>query len=208
VTAFADRPEKVERFHNLRRGLSPAELDRWRQQLLRFVKKVSFRRAGTLVLKSPPQTGRIPLLLELFPQARFLYIVRNPYEVFASTRHLHQVLCRENGLGRGEPVDLRERILSTYTDLYQAYHLQRALIAEPRRMELRFEDLVADPVGTLKEVYQHFGLEGADHIADHLSRPLDQHRKYARNVYELDGDLRREIAERWGPTFRRYGYTE
>jgi hypothetical protein len=207
VAAFADQPENVKRLDNLQRGLSVGERQRWQRQFLRFLGKVALRRPGTLVLKSPPHTGRIPLLLELFPEARFLYIVRNPYEVFASTRHLHTVLCRENGFSRAAPADLHERILSTYSDLYQAYHLQRALVPEPRRMELRYEDLIADPVGMLRTVYGHFGFEGADRIAERLQPHLDRHRNYSRNVYELDDDLRREIAERWGPAFRRYGYT-
>ncbi len=37
-----------------------------------------------LVIKSPVHTARVALLLKLFPDAQFIYIHRNPYEVFQS----------------------------------------------------------------------------------------------------------------------------
>src|SRR5262249_51044992 len=42
-----------------------------------------------LVLKNPVNTARIRLLRALFPDAKFVHIVRDPYQVFASTLHLH-----------------------------------------------------------------------------------------------------------------------
>jgi len=51
-----------------------------------FIRKVQLFR-GTekrLLLKSPVHTARIKLLLKLFPDAQFVYIHRNPYDVFRS----------------------------------------------------------------------------------------------------------------------------
>ena len=49
--------------------------------------QVSFKQGKPLILKSPGHTCRIRLLLELFPEARFVDIHRNPYDVFRSTQH-------------------------------------------------------------------------------------------------------------------------
>jgi hypothetical protein len=206
VAAFPEAPEWMRRYDNLQRGLSPEELQRWQDCLLRFVCKVMQGRDTRVLLKSPTHTARIPLLLRMFPDAQFVYIMRNPYDVFASTQHLHRVLYRENSLGRSPLSDPEERILSTYFELYQAYHLQRAAIPAGRRYELRFEDLVADPVGQLQQLYAHLGLDGAGQIAARLGPQLAAHRSYARNTYSLDDGLRQRIADRWSPAFRRYGY--
>ncbi len=176
----------VDRLDDLRRNLSPEELARWKQAFLRFLKKVSFGQPKTLLLKSPAHTGRIPLLLELFPEATFVYIVRNPYEVFPSTRYLYRTLSESNSLTRTEPANVDERVFSVYRRLYDAYHLHRALVPAARRYELRLEELVADPIDTLERLYNHFGLDGFEVLRVRLEPYLATHREYRTNAYTLD----------------------
>ncbi len=204
--AFPARSRHVDRLDDLRRNLSPAESARWKAALVGFLKKVSLRAPRAPLLKSPPHTGRIPLLLDLFPDARFVYVVRNPYDVFASTRHLRRVLSESNGLGRGGPVDLDERILSTYSRLYDAYHLHRALVPPARRYELRFEDLTADPVGALTGLYSALGLAGFENLRAAIQPELASLRSHRTNRYELAAETRTRVYDRWQPAFRRYGY--
>ena len=64
------------------------EIARWGAALTTFLKKLTLRHGRPLVLKSPPHTARIRLLLGLFPDARFVHIRRDPYVVFRSTRHM------------------------------------------------------------------------------------------------------------------------
>ena len=64
------------------------------RSLVRFLAKLSTDYNRPLVLKSPPHTGRIRLLLELFPDARFVHIRRDPYTVFRSTRHMYATTMR------------------------------------------------------------------------------------------------------------------
>ena len=72
------------------RDVPDAEVARWKNTLLRFVKKLTLKQDRPLLLKSPPHTCRIKLLLELFPDARFLHIHRDPYTVFQSTKHMNE----------------------------------------------------------------------------------------------------------------------
>jgi hypothetical protein len=74
------------------RQVTEEEVARWRAALTRFLKKLTLRYGRPLVLKSPPHTSRIRLLLEAFPDARFIHIHRDPYDVFRSTRHLHDAV--------------------------------------------------------------------------------------------------------------------
>jgi hypothetical protein len=77
-------------------GLSPAEVSRWKRTFLHFLQTVSFRDGRRLVLKSPPHTARVPVLLEMFPDARFVHIVRDPYVVFPSTVNLWKSFARRH----------------------------------------------------------------------------------------------------------------
>lgn len=205
--AFPAGGPLVDRLDDLLRNLSHAERLQWKQAFLYFLKKVSLRQSKTPLLKSPAHTARIPLLLELFPSAKFVYIVRNPYDVFSSTRHLYQVLSNANSLTRTAPADLDERVFVGYQGLYNAYHLHRALIPPHRRLEIRFEELIAEPLETLRSLYAHHALDNFDTfrlIVEPELRHLGEHRQ---NSYGLDNPLKQEVYERWGPAFRRYGYS-
>jgi omega-hydroxy-beta-dihydromenaquinone-9 sulfotransferase len=79
-------------------GLTPRQRDEWGRALVQFTKIVARRDPRRLVLKSPPHTARVPELLKLFPDAKFVHIVRDPYVVFASTVNLWNSFARRHGL--------------------------------------------------------------------------------------------------------------
>ena len=85
-------------------GLAPADLDRWRAALRRFLGMLAVADPRRPVLKSPPHTARVGVLAEMFPEARFLHVVRDPFVVFASTMRLWRSLHDVQGLqvDRGE----------------------------------------------------------------------------------------------------------
>src|SRR4051794_31698358 len=91
--SFPRRQAYYDRFLTLR-DLTEPELARWREAFVFFVKKLTYkdRRRRPIVLKSPPHTCRIGLLLDLFPGARFVHIHRDPFVVFRSTRQHEAVL--------------------------------------------------------------------------------------------------------------------
>ena len=50
-----------------------------------MLKKATLAHGGKpIVLKNPPNTVRIRQILKLFPGAKFVFIKRNPYHVYAS----------------------------------------------------------------------------------------------------------------------------
>ena len=58
------------------RGLSAEELARWKQALEWFVKLITYHTGRRVLLKSPPHTGRLGVLAEMFPGARFIHLTR------------------------------------------------------------------------------------------------------------------------------------
>ena len=73
---------------------------------------------------------------------------------------------------------------------------------------MRYEDLVRDPEGTLRDIYETLGL---DSLADALPKMrgyLESRKAYRRNVFAISDDDRSEIVRRWQPYFRRFGYAE
>ena len=81
-----------------------------------------------IVLKSPPHTCRIRTLLEIFPKAKFVHIVRDPYVLFPSTVNLWRRLYRDEGLQVPRYEGLEEHVFKTLTRMYEWLEHDRRLI--------------------------------------------------------------------------------
>jgi len=189
------------------RDAQESEVGRWKHALTTFLKKLTLRYGRPLVLKSPPHTARIRLLLGLFPDARFVHIHRDPYVVFRSTRHLIRAVQPLYHLREGPAQDGDDRIISVYTEMYDAYFEKRRVIPEGRLCEISYEDLEHEPVGVVGSIYESLGLPGFEDIRPRLEGYLGTIVGYRKNRHgELPEELRRRIAHEWGRSFDEWGY--
>ncbi len=203
--AFPNHPPQYPEYLDLK-GLSPRALAAWKRAFYRFLQRLSFKNPRRLILKSPPHSCRIQVLLELFPDARFVHIVRDPHIVFPSTLNLWKTLYRTHGLQRPTFAGLEEHVFSTFTRLYRRLDEGRKLVPPSRFHELRYEDLVRDPLGQMQALYEHLELDEFDRVRPRLERYLASLKGYETNRYELSPELREEIGRRWGPVIQQYGY--
>ena len=98
--AFPNIPNIGSAYFDLKK-ISPAELAEWKQAFVYFLKCVTLAGGGRrVVLKTPLHTCRVDLLREIFPDARFVHIVRDPYVIFPSTVRTWQRLSEDEGLQR------------------------------------------------------------------------------------------------------------
>ncbi len=205
--AFPNRPPMDEAAYDLE-GLPPRALAGWKRAFLRFLKQITFRNPKRLILKSPPHSCRIKTLLELFPDARFVHIVRDPYVVFPSTVNLWKALYRDHGMQQPTFAGLDEYVLRTFTHFYKRIDAGRALVAPSRFYELHYEDLVRDPAGQMKALYRHLELGDFENVRPRLEAYLASLKGYETNRYQLSPERRAEITRRWGDVIRKYGYEE
>ncbi len=187
-------------------GLSPRALAGWKKTFRQFLRELTFKDPRRLVLKSPPHTCRIRVLLEMFPDARFVHIVRDPYIVFPSTVNLWKSLYRKHGLQRPTFAGLEEYVLATFRRLYDKLEEGRKLVDPSHFYELRYEDLTRDPVGQMQALYEHLGLGDFEQVRPRLDEYLRKTAGYETNRYQLSPEQRAEITRRWGDVIRRYGY--
>ena len=118
-------------------GVSCAEVDRWKAGLRSFLQQLTFRSGKPIVLKSPPHTARIRLLLEMFPDARFIHIVRHPFAVFPSMMWTRQTNYRAHGLQRPQFDGLEEFVYRNFLHMHRAFTDQKHLIPAKNLCELR-----------------------------------------------------------------------
>jgi hypothetical protein len=203
--AFPNRPPQEHAALDLE-GLSPLKRAAWKRAFLLLLRRITVRNPKRLVLKSPTHTCRIRTLLELFPEARFIHTVRDPYVVFPSTVNLWKSLYETHGLQKPTFVGLEEHVFETFTHMYAKLEEGRKLVEPSRFYEMRYEELVRDPVGEMGKLYEHLGLGGFEDVRPRLEEYTAKHREYRTNRYELPPELRDKITRRWEAVIRRYGY--
>lgn len=202
---FPNRPPIDQAYLDLEAVPSEA-LRRWKRGFLRFLKCLTLRTPKRIVLKSPPHTCRVKVLLELFPRARFVHIYRDPYVVFPSTINLWRRLSRDQGLQHPRYDGLEEQVFENFTHMYDVFERDRGLIAPGRFSEVSYEDLVADPIGQLRRIYDELDLGDFERVQPRVEAFLASQADYQRNRYEISPQTRAEITRRWGAFIRKYGY--
>lgn len=203
--AFPRRPQHPE-YLDLE-GLSSEELGLWKRAFLWFLKCITLRDPRRLVLKSPPHTCRIKVLLELFPDARFIHITRDPQVIFPSTVNLWKRLRQTQGVQVSRDGDLDEYVFKTFERMYEVFDRDRHLIPPSRLCEVRYEDLVEDPVGQLRAIYDGLELGEFDTVLPAIQTYLAQQSDYKVNRYQISAETRAQIARRWAGYLEQYGYT-
>ena len=187
-------------------GCDPADLQAFETGLRDFAKTVTLRTGKRLLLKSPPHTGRIACLARLFPGARFIHLVRDPHALFPSTMRLWQALDAVQGMQVPNGAGLEEYVFDCLTRMYAGFEKQRAQL-DPRTIcDLRYEDLVRDPVAAVARIYRELGLDGFDALLPQLQAGIAERKDYRTNIHALDAAQSEKIRRRWGFYCDRYGY--
>ena len=204
--AFPNEPPPYNEFLDMQ-GCAPEDLQRWRRDMKRFVQILTYRKKGKrLIMKSPPHTGRIEELARLFPGAKFIHIVRDPYTVFISTRRLWISLDQAQGLQHPHHNDLDEYVFATFERMYCGFNRQQPAIPSQQLCEIKYEDLVRDPISQLRTIYEKLELDDFEQVRPELETYLSQQKDYKVNRHDLEPELRAEIRRRWSDYFTRYGY--
>jgi hypothetical protein len=189
------------------RNAPPQAVEEWKSSLGLFLKKLMLRHGKPLILKSPTHTGRIKLLLDMFPDARFVHIHRDPYTVFQSMLHTYRTGLPFGRLQRTNEVDWTQRAIRQYKELYAAFFEERCLIAAGHFHELGFEALEKDPVGEMRKLYEALGLPKFAKVEQTLRTYVDSLSGYRKNIFpELAPDVRHRIASEWRKCFEEWGY--
>ena len=188
--------------------LDPEQQQRWKQALLWFLKRVTYCNPKRLVLKSPPHTGRIKALLEMFPDARFVHIVRDPLVLYASTMRLWRSLSAVQSLQLASDERWEEFVFECMERMYGALERQQPAVDPSRFYELRYEDLVADPLGQMRTIYERLELGDFEPARPGLEKYLEGVADYQPNRYELPPEVRERVVQRWGRFIEKYGYGE
>ena len=188
-------------------GLSPHELQRWERAYLRVLRKTSLLADGKpLLLRNTVNTARADVLLRLFPRAKFVHIVRNPFDVYPSLMHLYRTLLPLYQLDHYDEEEMERFLVTMYRDVMRKYLRDRERIPAGQLAEVRFEDLERDPLGELERLYAELDLPDWRQAAPAVATYLQGLSGYQKNRLPMaQADIDR-VAEHWGFATKEWGY--
>lgn len=173
----------------------------------KFVRIALWNTGGTQFLsKNPPHTARIKEILKMYPNAKFIYLVRNPYTVFNSTRSFFNNTIKPLQLHAISAEEMDQNILDVYNYMYDRYQEDKHLIPEGNLIEVKFEDFEADALGMTEKIYRELSLPGFEEARPSIEQYVGAKRGYKKNKYDYPAELINLVNTHWGRAIEEYGY--
>ena len=186
-----------------------------RRRVMRFYRECVSRQlhfhggSRSLLSKNPSFVMKIQSLAEEFPDARFVYLIRNPFETIPSLLKLLHTIWLGLGIDSGH-------IESTLCELAQGcmrdynYALDAlSKLADDRYAIVPYTDLVADPETTVENVYARLNLSISPEFRRRLAGERSRQKRYhSSNVYSLEefGLSEAELYEKLADVIERFGF--
>ncbi|MEM8608615.1 MAG: sulfotransferase [Myxococcota bacterium] len=142
--------------------------------------------ASPWVLKYPGHVGHLDVLSKVYPDARFVWLHRDPVASIASVTHLTW-LAHTAHQRHTEAAAIAARIARDYADRMRVSMEQRARLETADRpwCDVRYEDFVGDPVQCIQRIYKWAHLDLSDESAKRMQAYVDQP-PYPRGGYKND----------------------
>lgn len=188
-------------------GCCERDIARWKQRFVYLLRKLSkYQDEKTLLIKNPVYTARLAMLRTMFPDAKFVHIRRNPYEVFVSMRNFYEKLLAEFALQSYAHVDIDETIFEVYERMMDAIDRDSAGLSTPDYLDLAYEDLDRDALGTIERIHQTLELPGFVDAKPKFEAYLASVKAFEKNRFAYSDEAAAKVEKRLGRFIDRWGY--
>ena len=203
-------PEKMNEYcdrYLTFKAITPKEEQAFIDNFEKLVKISLWNTNGTQYLsKNPPHTGRLKTMSELFPNAKYIFLMRNPYTVFESTRSFYTNTIKPLELHSIPLEQMEQNILRNYMELYRAYKEQKKYVPEGNIYEVRFEDIEQDALGITEKIYHDLNIPGWEEARPAIEKYIGGKKGYKKNKYNYDPRTVELVNQHWGEVLDEWGY--
>ena len=189
------------------RECKPGEIDRWWRGFHYFLQKMTIKYQGKrMFLKNPTSTYRIPYLLKKYPNAKWIHIYRNPYEVFLSTVKFFREVFAIYTLQTWDDEDMLQYILRDNREMYELWEQDKHLIPSENLVEIRYEEFIQQPMEIMERIYGQLNLNGIDQTRPAFQAHVDAQREYVANKHNVDDEVIRKVNDYMVEYIRNFNY--
>ncbi len=209
LSFYFPRSEYYYRKYVLFEGTNDSKKGQWKKAYRSMVMQIGIRFPGKqLIIKNPHNTGRIKELLELFPNAKFIYLYRNPYDVFPSTQLMYDKVISTQYLQKYSGAETSQKIMYYYQTILRRYLDSKKLIQPKNLIEISYRNLLDDPMGIINKTYKQFDLILENQTYAKMSEYIRAQKNYRRNIHQLEPELRKRINEDLDFVFEEYHFSK
>ncbi|MEA2069831.1 MAG: sulfotransferase [Asgard group archaeon] len=202
-------PKNFELYSNYNSfdNCSQKDVENWKETYDYFVKKMTLKYNGKrLFLKNPANTYRIKYLLEMYPNAKFIHIYRNPYKMYASILKFFRSVFEIYALQTWKDEDLQKGILENYQEMYEKFLEQRKLIPDDRLVEIKYEEFIKEPLGHINKIYRELDLNGYEKYEPDFKAYIEAQKSYQPNKHTISDDIIKKVNNYWDFVRKRHNY--
>jgi hypothetical protein len=154
-------------------------------------------------------TARIRTMYERFPDAKFLYLARHPYEVMPSFLNMFHAAWRTHSPEIAKDSPEVKALAQVGYDYYRYAMMCRDLLPAENFRVVRYDDLIESPRSTVESIYEWMGLPITDAFRARLDEATSAQRTYERPIeHSLEewGLTREEVYRELEPVFEELGF--
>ena len=115
--------------------------------------RLTVRQPRRVVLKSPAHTLRVQTLLSMYPNAQFVCLTRSAEDTVASTIAMWKSMCAAYALGSTTETRWEEAAVEDFLAFQHALCGVRESLGPNQYLEIALEQLLKDPVATMRHLY-------------------------------------------------------
>jgi hypothetical protein len=141
------------------------------------------------VLKSPGHLGPIDALFDIFPDAQLVQTHRDPVRIIPSVSSL-EFTMRQAASDTVDPIRQGRQMLTLWSRMLEQG--MRSRRAHPEReaqiLDLHMHEIVADPIGCIRRIYEHFELPISDEFVERMQAYIAEHprEEFGKHSYSLE----------------------
>ncbi|TFF98223.1 MAG: sulfotransferase [Promethearchaeota archaeon] len=207
--AFYFPRKMIEHFYRyvMFEGIKDGIQDKWMETYVNLLKKATYYMHGRrLILKNPSHTARIPVLLEMFPDAKFIFISRNPYVIYPSMVNFYDTAIKYFILQTISDEEIDKNLRLIYKMMMESYFEDKELIPEGNLIEVRFSELQRDPLDLVERIYGKLNIDGFQENEERFKAYIDSRKSYKKNKYILDEHSIKKIKNSWSSIIKKLDY--
>lgn len=202
----ADLEEIIDEAINFENAGSE-QVRKWKEQYREFVSKSMIHTKGVRYIgKNPCNLFRVNIIKEIYPDARFIFIHRSPYQVIESLYRFFLSVFPGVQLQDLTPAYSREKIVLLYRRIMESYLSVRNRLHPCDLIDIRMDDFLKDKSETLRRIYHRFGIPGFDKSLPYFEKYLAENPSPENHAYKVDPETVRLVNLHASSIVRRLGY--
>lgn len=207
MVAFPWNAEKYIRL-NFEEYMTPKQRQKWEEAHKYILKKMTYAKDGKRILfKSPDNTGKAGMLYDIYPDAKFVNIYRDPYKVIKSTVNMFMEGVQSQTYEKLPPREwIEDRAIEQFKMIYEHYFEDCKRIPKNQLVEVAYTDLTRAPMDTLERIYDQLELPGFEEAKPRFQAHIDSQKNYHKNQFRMEPSLQQKINDQLGFYFDHYHY--